>query len=509
MSDRLITQHQECIKKSQAMGGPAKLEAMAAQGRMNVRQRIDALVDADSFEEYGLFATSQVPRDKDRTPADGKVTGIGKIGGRAAAVVGYDFSVKGSSSSPVSNKKMHHMKELGARNGMPVVYLAESTGVRMPDIMGAAVMGSGDDSRRFLRRRESPWVTASFGHSFGSAAWHTVAADFSVMVKGATMSVSSSRLVSRATGHEVDAETLGGWKLQTATTGLVDLAVDTDAEAIAAVRNFLSYLPSHNMAPPPATTDFEYEQSQAENILNVLPESRNQVYDVHKIIEAVADARSVFEVKRDFGKSLVTALARINGQVVGIIANNPVSKGGAIDTDACDKATSFIVLCDSYNIPLVHMVDQPGFLIGLKSEQKRVVGKIINWMNALSLVTVPKITVIMRKSYGQALANMGGVGMSDVIAAWYTAEVGFMDPHSAVHVVHKLEREDNPEQFDTHLAEMAKSNSAYDLASAYGAQQVIDPRETRDFISNSLHIHRLSRTGGIGEHHLSNWPTTY
>src|SRR5699024_10145909 len=173
------------------------------------------------------------------------------------------------------NKKMHHMKELGARNGMPVVYLAESTGVRMPDIMGAAVMGSGDDSRRFLRRRESPWVTASFGHSFGSAAWHTVAADFSVMVKGATMSVSSSRLVSRATGHEVDAETLGGWKLQTGTTGLVDLAVDTDAEAIEAVRNFLSYLPSHNMAPPPVTADFEYEESQAENILKVLPENRN------------------------------------------------------------------------------------------------------------------------------------------------------------------------------------------------------------------------------------------
>lgn len=509
MNDRLNSQHQELTEKAQRMGGTAKVEAIASAGRMNVRERIEALVDAESFQEYGLFATSQVPRDKDRTPADGKVTGTGTINGRHAAVVGYDFSVKGSSSSPVSNKKMHHMKEIGARNGLPVVYLAESTGVRMPDVMGAAVMGSGDDSHRFLRKRESPWVAASFGYSFGSAAWHTVASDFSVMVKGATMSVSSSRLVSHATGHTIDAETLGGWKLHTGTTGLVDCAVDSDAEAITAVRKFLSYLPSHNMSPPPKAAQFDYDESQADHIHRVLPESRNQVYDVHKIIDAIVDVDSTFELKRNFGKSLVTCLARIKGKVVGIIASNPISKGGAIDTDACDKATSFIVLCDSYNIPLIHLVDQPGFLIGMKSEQNRVVGKIINWMNALSLVTVPKITVIMRKSYGQALANMGGVGMSDVIAAWYTAEVGFMDPYSAVHVVHKLEREDDPEQFETHLAEMAKSNSAYDLASAYGAQHVIDPRETRDFIFESLKIHQLSRSGGIGEHHLSNWPTTF
>lgn len=492
-----------------AMGGAEKLKKRADAGELNARERVDLLFDERSFAESGLFATSPVDADKDRTPADGKVTGTGDIDGRRAATIAYDFTVKGASSSSVSNKKMQHMKGLAARTGMPLVYLAESTGVRMPDVMGGAGLGAADDRDRFLRRRESPWVSAVFGHAFGSAAWHTVSSDFAVFRKGSVMAVSSPLLVSRATGREVDREELGGWRMHAEVTGIADAVADTDEEAVEYVRRFLSYLPSHNGQAPPMAPVAEGSGERGHELDTVVPKSSSQVYDVRKVIEIIADVDSVFPIKSRYGKSLVTCLARIGGQPVGVIANNPIFKGGAIDTAACDKATSFLVLCDSYNIPVVHLVDQPGFLIGPEAERNKVIGKVINWMNALSQVTVPKVTVMMRKNYGQAYVNMGGAFTADATAAWWSAEVSFMDPRSAVSVVHGIEPDDDPERYDRHLREMARESTAYDVARVYGVQDVIAPADTRSFIRTALRDNALARTAGVGEHLLSNWPTSY
>ena len=215
------------------------------------------------------------------------------------------------------------------------------------------------------------------------------------------------------------------------------------------------------------------------------------------------------EMKPRYARNMVTALTRMGGQTVGVVANNPLYKGGAIDAPACDKVTSFLVLCDSYNIPIVFLVDQPGFLIGVEAERQKIAGKVINWMNALSLCTVPKITVILRKSYGQAFVNMGAANTADTVATWFTADVSFMAPQSAVQVVHGITREEDPEAFDRHLLLMARENSAYDLASVYGAQDVIDPRDTREFVLNSLETYSRRRNGGVGKHLLSNWPTSF
>jgi acetyl-CoA carboxylase carboxyltransferase component len=500
-------QHDARIEKILAMGGPEKLTKRREAGQLNARERINLLFDRGSFAEWGIHATSRMEADRHCTPADGKVCGVGTVDGRSAAVVSYDFSVKGASSSPVSNKKMQHMKDLAAHSGMPVVYLAESTGVRMPDIMGAVAMGSGDDSSRFLRRRETPWVSAVFGYAFGSAAWHTVCSDFAVMVKGSVMAVSSPTLVGMATGQDVDREELGGWKLHSEVTGFVDVVVDDDVEALAATRRFLSYLPNHNAEPPPLGEEIVHTED--ESIFDILPDRSNAVYDVRKIIRNIVDDDSMMELKSRFARNLVTALCRLNGRPVGIVANNPLYKGGAIDADACDKVVSFLVLCDSYNIPIVYMVDQPGFLVGLNAERKRIAGKVINWINATSLVTVPKVTVIMRKSYGQAFVNMGGACTSDAVAAWYTAEVGFMDPRSGVRIVHGITREDDPQAFDQHLETMSKDSGAYDLASVYGAHDVIDPRETREYLIRTIDVLTPRATRGVGQHLLSNWPTSY
>ena len=502
-------EHEERRAAALAMGGPKKLEQRRAEGKLNARERIALMLDPGTFRESGLFTTSAVDADRDKTPADGKVTGTGEVDGRRAAVIAYDFTVKGSSSSPVSNKKMSHFKELVVQVGMPLVYLSESTGVRMPDAMGGTGMGAANSKKRFLRQRESPWASAAFGYCFGSAAWHTVSADFAVFRKGSVLAVSSPGLVSRATGQQVDAQELGGWKVHAEVTGYADAVADTDEEAIELIRRFLSYLPSHNGETPPVAPIPSGSGERAAELNDIVPQTRTQTYDVRKVIEIVADTGSVFPIKARYGKSLDTSLVRIGGQSVGIIANNPMFKGGALDGPACDKATSFLVLCDSYNIPVVFLVDQPGFLIGLEAERNKIAGKVINWMNALSLVTVPKIAVTLRKNYGQAYINMGGGLTADTTAGWWSTEVSFMDPTSAVSVVHGVDAESDPELYAQRLAEMAKGTTAYDVARVFGVEQVIDPAETRDFILGALKDHYRARTNGIGEHLLRAWPTSY
>jgi acetyl-CoA carboxylase carboxyltransferase component len=228
---------------------------------------------------------------------------------------------------------------------------------------------------------------------------------------------------------------------------------------------------------------------------------------VRKIIAALVDHDSAFELKPQFGKVAVTTLARLDGHVVGIVANNPLFKGGALDTDACDKITSFLVLCDSFNIPLILLVDTPGFSIGPEAERRRAPGKIMNFMNALSLCTVPKLSVILRKSYGQAYLNMGGGRNSDEVAAWPGAEISFMDPNFAVQIVHG-HQPDTPE-FAEALKEMERDNSVYGIAEIFGVQAVIRPEETRDHLIRLLEVHQLRRTHGVGEHLMRAWPTSY
>lgn len=492
-----------------AMGGETKLAERKAAGVLNARERIDQLVDPGSFLESGLFATSVIEAARDRSAADGKVVGYATIDGRDVAVVSNDFTVMGASSSATNGKKIGQMKRTATSRGMPLIFLGESSGARMPDTMGARGMGTmlGGDPTQYMRMRETPWAGAVLGFCYGSSTWYTGFCDFSVMRKGAIMAVSSPRLVSMAIKEQVDPEEIGGWKLHSEVTGLVDMVVDTDEEALAAIKRYLSYMPSHHNEPPPEVPVTPGSGEGMERILDLVPVNRTQVYDVRKVVRTIFDKDSVFEMKPRFGKVAVTALARLDGRTVGVIANNPLHKAGALDTDACEKITSFIVMCDSFNIPLVLLVDTPGFLIGVDAERKRAPGKIMNFMTALQMVTVPKISVILRKSYGQAYLNMGGGRNSDEVAAWPTAEVSFMTPSFAVNIVHGLNPGDPG--FDEKLAEMERDNSVYDIASIYAVQNVILPHQTRDYLIRTLKVHRLRLTNGVGKHLMQTWPSTY
>lgn len=496
--------------KALAMGSPKRLAERHEQGILNARERLDHILDPGTFLEVGQLATSHKPEMRDRTPADGKVTGFGKINGRPVAIVSNDFTVLGASSSVINGKKIKHVKDTAASRGMPLVMLGESSGARMPDRMGAsgrAILGQ--DATEFRRRREMPLVSALLGDCYGSSTWYACMSDFAVMRKGATMAVASSRVTSVAINQPVDPEELGGWKLHTEKTGLVDYAVDTDQQALDVVKTFLSYLPQSRDETAPLAPVPEGSDEAADTVLEHFPSSASQVYDVRKIIGALVDRDSLFELKPKFGRSIVTALTRIGGRSVGIIANNPLVRGGAIDVDSMRKATGFLVLCDSFNLPIVFFVDQPGFLIGIEGEKRWAPGRIMNWMNALAQVTVPRIAITMRKNYGQAYLNMGGGRHAELQAAWPTANFGFMDPRVGVNVLHNLKREDDPERFDQLVKEISQDSSAFALAGLFETQAVLQPSDTRRFLMSALDIHCGGPKRGIGEHHLCNWPTSF
>ncbi len=492
------------------MGGPEKLEKRKGRGQLNAQERLECLVDPGSFVETGLLGASGVFKDDEaRTPRDGKIVGFAKIDGRDVAVVVNDFTVAGASTSATNSRKMAHVRRAATEKGMPFVHVGESTGARLPDAMGSRGMGMllGNDPTQFRRSRETPWVAAALDTAFGSSAWLCCCSDFAVMKKGSIMAVSSPRLVSMAIGEKVAPEDRGGWRIHAEYTGLIDRFTETDAQTMEEIRRFLSYMPSHNMEPPPARVIAEDAAQDQNAILGVLPEKRTQVYDMRKIVAVIADRDSVFELKPRYGRSVVTALARLGGRTVGVVANNPMVGAGALSAEACKKVIDFQVMCDSFNIPLLRLIDTPGFVVGKDAERKGAPGWIMNMMNCTSFVTVPSITVIVRKAYGRAYVAMGGGRHNDEMIAWPTAEVSFMDPSFATTIVHGLKPGDAG--FEDALARIHKNDEVWDMATIFSLQNIVKPQETRDYLIRMFDVYRSRRGAGVGRHLLANWPTSY
>lgn len=508
--EKILKELDERRARARAMGGEEKLAKRRKRGQLNAWERLQALVDKDSFIETGLLGASSVFKaDEAETPRDGKIIGFGKIDGRDIAVCVNDFTVKGSSTSATNSKKMGHVRRVATEKGFPFVHVGESTGARLPDAMGSRGMGNllGNDTTQFRRMRDTPWAAAALDTAFGSSAWLCCCSDFAVMKKGSIMSVSSPRLVSMAIGETVDLEALGGWRLHADQTGLIDRFVDTDEEAMAEIRRFLSYMPSNNTALPPDHPVAKDAAQDQEAILDILPERQAQVYDMRRIVEIIVDKGSFFEFKPRFGRAGLVGLARLAGKSVGVIANNPQFGGGALSAEACRKIIDFQVMCDSFNIPLVRLMDTPGFVVGTEAERKGAPGWIMNFMNSSCLVTVPSITVIVRKAYGRAYVAMGGGRHNDEMIAWPTAEISFMDPNFATGIVHGVDP--GEDGFEAALADIQKDSTVWDMATIFSVQNVVKPQETRDYLIRMLDVYRSRKGGGIGEHLMRTWPTSY
>ncbi len=511
--------HAERVNRALAMGGPKKIAQLHARGKYSARERIDRLLDTGSFLEIGRFNHSDVPGMEAKTPADSKIGGYGTIDGRRIVVVANDFTVLAATSSRIAGRKEGELKLAAAEKGFPVIYLGEAGGARMPDIMGAKGLasfgGGGHDTylKIMSRVRRTPMITAILGECYGMPTWMACLSDFVVQLKGSAMGVSGPRVLELALGESVTDEELGGWQVHSEITGSVDRVAETEDECFMLIRRYLSYMPDHCMALAERKSVPEGSGSEMPHILDWLPEKRNRAYDMHRILECIVDRDSLFPVKPTFGQAVITALARLDGRSVGIVANQPSFNAGAMDTDGIDKVISFLCLCDSFNIPLLFFHDIPGFLVGKEAERNRVASRVMNYMNALGLLTVPRISVIVRKSYGMAFWNMCGSGCgADFLVAWPTAEMSFVDPAIAANVVHAGKSPDTDRQSEEWLQlkrQLTDDASPYGAAGLHYLHDVIDPRETRDYIAKALAICQESRTRGIGEHRLANWPTKF
>ncbi len=501
---RLIDELAQRRAKAQGMGGPAKLAARKAQGILNARERIALLCDPGTFTEVGEFAVSLRPEDAERTPADGIVTGFGRIDGRDVAVASFDLTTLGASSAGNNITKLSYLRRQAVEAGIACIFLVESAGARMPDIQGARGMGRIAMTGERGRERHSPWITAILGPSYGMGTWYAVQSDVAIIRKGASMSVSSPKVTSVALSEEITAEELGGWEVHARTTGQIDLVVDSDEQALQAIRRVLGYLPSHIDEAPPRREPVAAPTSDVEALV---PVARNKVYDVRKVIAAFADADSLQPWRELYGRPLYTGFIRLEGQPVGVIASNPMHKGGAIDADACDKSTEFIVLCDTFNLPILMLADTPGFMVGLQAEHQGVAGKIMTNLQALALASVPKLGIVMRKSYGQAYINMGG-GFVDVMGVWTTGEIGFVDPAVAVSVVHNTRPDQAGADYAERIEQMSVGNSPYDLTAIFAAHAVFRPNDTRAWLLRMLSVFARRPGNGVSRHALRHWPVS-
>jgi methylmalonyl-CoA decarboxylase subunit alpha len=512
--DALLKELEQKRERFLQMGGSEKVARQHEKGRLTARERIDRLLDPGSFMEMGMFAHSDYPGMEDKTPADGLICGYGLAKGRRIAVIANDFTVLASTNARVNLKKLlTFRKQVMEKSKVPLIFLGEAGGARMPDCQGSkefcSLTGYELDAlhSEYTHFRNQPLIFAALGECYGVADFQANLADFVVQVKGSSIAVSGPRALGRAIGQTYTGEQMGGWEIHSRITGIADRVVENEEECWRMIKRYLEYMPSHHGELPPVRPVPEGSEERMARIVEILPEDRRRVYDMHRIIECIVDGGECLELKPEYARMLITSLTRINGEVVGIVANNPAVNLGATNTDALDKMMSFLCLCDSYNIPLIFLHDTPGHMVGKDGEIKKVGAKVVNALQCLYQVTVPKISIIIRKTYGQVCVNMCGMGGGpDFLVAWPSAEIGFMDPLIAADVVYgNLPEAEKAKEVEKMIGDL----TPYPAAGAYYVQDILDPRKTREYLINVLAIIRDSKDRGMSRRYLANWPTKF
>ena len=474
------------------MGGEARLARQRDRGKLDARARLDLLMDSTTFHEIGLLARHLGKADSP-TPADGVVCGTGLIGGRPVCVASYDFTVQGGSIGPVGERKVARLRELALRERIPMIWLVDSAGARLSaDPEEAAWISSFADTGYLFREQVVmsgvvPQVAAMVGPGAAGTAYIPGLADFVPMVRGtSSIAIGGPYLVKSVVGEDVTEEALGGSKVHTEVSGVADLEVASDAECLAAVREYLSYFPSRCGEKPPRKPSSDPADRREEKLLDVVPENPRQAYDVHKVIAAIVDDGKLFELKPRWARNIVTGLARIDGWSVGIVANNPMQAGGVLDVNAADKAARFVNLCDAFGIALVFLQDVPGFMVGSKVEQQGIIRHGAKMLYAVASATVPKLTVVLRKGYGAGYYVMNGRAYEpDLLVAWPGAEISVMGAEGMVAIAANKQ----PDEIKKQLADAIRPHiDIYKTAALGYVDDVIDPRETRPLLAHYLKL---------------------
>jgi acetyl-CoA carboxylase carboxyltransferase component len=481
------------------MGGPDRVARQRGQGKLTVRERVDLLFDRGSFTELGLLAhhQSSSPQMQGRaTPADGVVTGVGRVDGRRVALIAYDFTVMAGSMGTVGELKASRVRELALRERIPLVWLVDSAGARIQEAAGSMFARTGDLFReQVVMSGVVPQVAALMGPGAAGTAYIPGLADFVPMVRGTShMALGGPPLVKAAIGEDVTAEEMGGSAVHTSVSGVADLEVDGDEACLRAVREYLGFFPSSNLERPPVRESSDPVDRRTESLYEMVPASPRRGYDVHQVIAEIVDDRVFFPMKPAWARNVVTGLASFGGRPVGIVANQPSVMGGALDVNAADKAARFVWLCDAFGLPLVFLMDCPGFMVGSKVEREGIIRHGAKMLFAVGEATVPKVTVVLRKGYGAGYYVMNGRAFEpDLIVGWPSAEISVMGPEGAVNIIFRKQIEaaaddERGPMRERLVATVREQINAYIAAGWSFLDDLIDPADTRSTIVRGLEI---------------------
>jgi len=502
-----MTERSRRLRDKAIAGGTRYLPKLREQKKLTVRERLDLLLDPESLVEDGLFANVLA----EDLPADGVVTGLGTIGGRRVAIMANDPTVKAGSWGARTVEKIIRVQETAARLRVPLFYLVDSAGARITDQIDM-FPGRRHAGRIFYNEvrlsGQVPQICLLFGPSAAGGAYIPAFCDVVIMVEGnASMYLGSPRMVEVVVGEKVSLEELGGARMHCTVSGCGDFLVADDAAAVETARAYFSYLPGSWSEKPPVQDARAAPAGKA--ITELIPEEPQRGYDMRKVIEALADEGSWFEVKKLFAKELLTGFARLDGKVVGIIANQPLQKGGVLFVDSADKAARFIWICDAFNVPLLFLADVPGFMIGTDVERQGIIRHGAKMISAVAEATVPKISVIVRKAYGAGLYAMAGPAYDpDCTIALPSAQIAVMGPAPAVNAVFfnklaELPEEQRAERRRELEAEDLEDVDLYKLAANLVVDAVVEPEDLREELIRRFRMYasrseaRVERKHGI------------
>src|SRR6266508_63583 len=434
----------ERSRKAEAGGGVERVEKQHAANKMTARERVEFLLDEDSFEEFDklvVHRSQDFGLEEQLYSGDGVVTGYGLIDGRRVVVFAQDFTVFGGSLSETHAEKICKVLDLAMKVGVPVIGLNDSGGARIQE--GVVSLGGYADIflRNTLASGVVPQISCIMGPCAGGAVYSPAITDFNIMVKDTSyMFITGPDVIKTVTHEDVTKEELGGAATHNRKSGVAHFAADSDEHALRTVRELLSFIPSNNLDDPPRLTPADAINRTEQKLNSIVPEASNQPYDIRKVVDLVVDDGYFFEVHRDYAPNIVVGFARLDGRSVGIVANQPAFLAGVLDIDSSVKAARFVRFCDCFNVPLIVFEDVPGFLPGVSQEHHGIIKHGAKLLFAYAEATVPKVTVITRKAYGGAYCVMSSKHIrGDVNLAWPSARIAVMEPDGAVNIIYRDE----------------------------------------------------------------------
>jgi propionyl-CoA carboxylase beta chain len=486
---------EELRRRSEEGGGEERLSTQHGKGKLSARERLNLLLDEDSFIELDRFVTHRSVEfglDQKKILGDGVVTGYGAIHGRLVYVFSQDFTVFGGSLSEAHAEKIVKIQDLALQNGAPIIGLNDSGGARIQE--GVVSLGGYADIflRNTLASGVIPQISVVLGPCAGGAVYSPAITDFVYMVKGTSyMFVTGPNVVKTVMHEDVDMEGLGGAEVHASVSGVAHFACDSEPECLASVRELMGYLPQNNTELPPVLESSDSLNRRDDKLLAIVPDNPNQPYDMREVIKCVVDEGDLYEIHAQFAQNIIVGFARLGGRTVGVVANQPESSAGALDIDASDKGARFVRLCDAFNIPLVVFEDVPGFLPGVAQEHGGIIRHGAKLLYAFAEATVPKLTVITRKAYGGAYDVMNSKHIrGDINLAWPQAEIAVMGPKGAVEILFRRELDEAEDSEAAETAQIEEYRETFAnpyIAAARGyIDDVIDPRETRERLISAL-----------------------